>query len=89
MTRFVLTPTRHVACPWGRSLAMRRSQWQLADASIVGGKGGTVRRSDVELAPGLGYWAESTVDTHFDREGRVHRLMTVFAQNPDALGIGM
>jgi cyanophycinase len=56
---------------------------------IVGGDGGTVRRSDVELAPGLGYWAESTLDTHFNREGRVHRLMTVFAQNPDVLGVGL
>jgi cyanophycinase len=56
---------------------------------IVGGDGGTVCRTAVDLAPGLGYWAESTVDTHFDRRGQVHRLMTVFAQNPEVLGIGI
>ena len=56
---------------------------------IIGGDGGTVCRAAVDLAPGLGYWMESTVDTHFDRRGRVHRLMTVFAQNPDVLGVGI
>jgi cyanophycinase len=56
---------------------------------ISGGDGGTVCRAAVDLAPGLGYWVESTVDTHFDRRGRVHRLMTVFAQNPDVLGVGI
>jgi cyanophycinase len=56
---------------------------------ISRGIGDTVRRDAVELAPGLGYLRDVTVDTHFDRGGRVHRLMTVFAQNPATLGIGI
>jgi cyanophycinase len=56
---------------------------------ISGGDAGTVRRADVELAPGLGYWQGTIVDTHFDRSGRVHRLMAVFGQNPEVLGIGI
>ncbi len=56
---------------------------------IIRGIGDTVRRGAVELAPGLGYLRDVTIDTHFDRGGRVHRLMTVFAQNPATLGIGI
>jgi len=56
---------------------------------ISGGDAGTVRRSDVDLSPGLGFWQGSTIDTHFDRSGRVHRLMAVFGQNPEVLGIGI
>ena len=57
---------------------------------IIGGEGeGTVRRSDVNMAPGLGYWRDTVVDTHFNQRGRVHRLMAIFAQNPQVLGIGI
>jgi len=56
---------------------------------ISGGEAGTVRRSDVDLSPGLGFWHGAVVDTHFDRSGRVHRLMSVFGQNPGVLGIGI
>lgn len=56
---------------------------------IAGPSGGTVRRADVTLAPGLGYWRDSVVDTHFNQRGRVHRLLTIFAQNPQILGIGI
>ncbi len=56
---------------------------------IIRGIGDTVKRDAVELAPGLGYLRDITVDTHFDRGGRVHRLMTVLAQNPATLGIGI
>jgi cyanophycinase len=48
-----------------------------------------VRRDDVELAPGLGYWRDTVVDTHFNQRGRVSRLMTIFAHNPNVLGIGI
>lgn len=50
---------------------------------------GTVRRADVTLAPGLGYWRDTVIDTHFNQRGRVHRLMAIFAQNPQVLGIGL
>lgn len=56
---------------------------------IIRGIGDTVRRDAVELAPGLGFLRNITVDTHFDRGGRVHRLMTVLAQNPATLGVGI
>lgn len=57
---------------------------------IIGGPGdGTVRRDDVDLAPGLGYWRDTVVDTHFNQRGRMSRLLTVFAHNPQVLGIGI
>ena len=56
---------------------------------ISGREGGTVRRLDVTLAPGLGYWPDTVVDTHFNQRGRVHRLLAIFAQNPQVLGVGL
>ncbi|HEX6086032.1 MAG TPA: cyanophycinase, partial [Thermoanaerobaculia bacterium] len=50
---------------------------------------GTVRRSDVSLAPGLGYWRDTVVDTHFAQRGRVSRMLVVFAHNPQILGVGI
>src|SRR3954470_22206363 len=61
----------------------------MSSTMIIRGIGDTVRRDAVELAPGLGFLRNITVDTHFDRGGRVHRLMTVLAQNPATLGIGI
>lgn len=61
----------------------------MSGTMIIGGPGSSVRRSDVELAPGLGYWRDVTVDSHFDRSGRVHRVMGVFGQNPGVLGVGI
>lgn len=56
---------------------------------IAGENAGTVKRQDVSLAPGLGYWRDTVVDTHFNQRGRVSRLMTIFAHNPNVLGIGI
>lgn len=57
---------------------------------IIGGREeGTVKRQDVSLAPGMGYWRDTVVDTHFNQRGRVSRLMTIFAHNPNVLGIGI
>jgi cyanophycinase len=57
---------------------------------IIGGRNdGTVRRSDVSLAPGLGYWRDTVVDTHFNQRGRPNRLFTIFAHNPQVLGVGI
>jgi cyanophycinase len=62
----------------------------MSSVMIIGGpKEGTVRRQDVSLAPGLGYWRDTVVDTHFNQRGRVSRLMTIFAHNPNVLGIGI
>jgi cyanophycinase len=56
---------------------------------ISGNSKGTVRRSDVGLAPGLGYWRDSIIDTHFAQRGRVSRMLVVFAHNPQILGVGI
>jgi cyanophycinase len=62
----------------------------VSSTMITGGADrGTVRRSDVRLAPGLGYWRDTVVDTHFAQRGRVSRMMVLFAQNPQILGVGL
>ena len=61
----------------------------VAGTMITGGRGSTVCRECVDLAPGLGLWPETIVDTHFNRSGRVHRLMAAIVQNPGVLGIGI
>jgi cyanophycinase len=62
----------------------------ISSTMFTGGReDGTVRRADVKLAPGLGYLRDTVVDTHFAQRGRVTRLFTVFASNPQILGIGI
>lgn len=62
----------------------------MSSVMIIGGPAeGTVKRQDVSLAPGMGYWRDTVVDTHFNQRGRVSRLMTIFAHNPNVLGIGI
>lgn len=62
----------------------------MSGTMIIGGpSAGTVRRSDVDLAPGLGLWRDTVVDTHFNQRGRVNRLLTIAAHNPQVLGIGI
>ncbi|MBV8518668.1 MAG: cyanophycinase [Acidobacteria bacterium] len=56
---------------------------------ISGNSKGTVRRADVGLAPGLGYWRDTVVDTHFAQRGRVSRMLVIFAHNPQILGVGI
>jgi cyanophycinase len=41
------------------------------------------------MAPGLGYWRDTVVDTHFNQRGRVSRLLAIFATNPQVLGVGL
>ena len=61
----------------------------MSSTMIIRGNGSTVRRCAVELAPGLGYMRDMTIDTHFDRRGRIQRVMAIFAQNPATMGIGI
>jgi cyanophycinase len=62
----------------------------MSSTMIIGGQEeGSVRRADVTMAPGLGFWRDTAIDTHFNQRGRVHRLMAIFAQNPQVLGIGI
>lgn len=62
----------------------------MSSTMITGGKeSGTARRSDVDLAPGLGYCRDMCIDSHFAQRGRVSRVVTLFAQNPQVLGVGI
>ena len=56
---------------------------------ISGATKGTVRRADVGLAPGLGYWRDTVIDTHFAQRGRASRMLVVFSHNPQVLGVGL
>ncbi len=56
---------------------------------LSGPGGGSVRRSDVHVGPGLGFVRDTMIDTHFNERGRVPRFLTVFAQNSQVLGIGL
>jgi len=61
----------------------------MSSTMIIRGDGSRVSRSAVELAPGLGFLDESVIDTHLDRQGRIQRVMAVFAQNPGTIGLGI
>jgi cyanophycinase len=62
----------------------------MSSTMIVSGPGGgSVRKADVKLGVGLAYLRDTIVDTHFNQRGRVHRLLSVFAQNPQVLGLGI
>jgi cyanophycinase len=56
---------------------------------ISGSNKGTVRRADIGMAPGLGLLRDTTIDTHFAQRGRISRILTIFAENPQILGIGI
>src|SRR5215210_372602 len=61
----------------------------MSSTMIIRGDGDSVSRGAVELAPGLGYMPDITIDTHFARRGRIPRMMALFAQNPATIGIGI
>ena len=62
----------------------------MGSTMLIGGPGdGTVRRQDISIAPGLSYWRDCVVDTHFNQRGRVSRLLTIFGHNPQVIGIGI
>lgn len=47
------------------------------------------RQKGISLAPGLGFIENCIIDQHFEERGRIGRLMTSIAQNPQKLGIGI
>ena len=62
----------------------------MSSTMLIGGRNeGTVRRSDIRLAPGFGFMRDVIIDTHFAQRGRISRLLTVLAQNPEILAIGI
>ena len=47
------------------------------------------RKCTLKMAPGLGLIEGVMIDQHFAQRGRIGRLLTGIAQNPEVLGIGI
>lgn len=62
----------------------------MSDTMIVNGNDDeSPRKSGLKMAPGLGFVKGIMIDQHFAQRGRVGRLLTGIAQNPEVLGIGI
>ena len=61
----------------------------LGHAMILGGKGAEVSAAAVRTGPGLGLVPKSLIDMHFGERGRLPRLLSAVALDPDQLGIGI
>lgn len=47
------------------------------------------RKCTLKMAPGLGFVKGIMIDQHFAQRGRIGRLLTGIAQNPEVLGMGI
>jgi len=56
---------------------------------ILGGTGPDVSAAAVRTGPGLGLLPKALIDMHFGERGRVPRLLSAVAQDPDHLGLGL
>ena len=56
---------------------------------ILGGEGPEVSAAAVRTGPGLGLVPKALIDMHFGERGRLPRLLSAVAQDPDHLGIGI
>lgn len=62
----------------------------LAETMIVRGGGATTPKvGDLRLDAGLGILPHLVIDQHFAERGRIGRLVSAVAQNPELLGIGI
>ena len=62
----------------------------ISEHMIAGGRGGTSpRESGVVLAPGLGLTNRAIIDQHFNRRGRMGRLLAALSFNPFVCGLGI
>ena len=61
----------------------------LGHVMILGGKGADVSAAAVRTGPGLGLVPKSLIDMHFGERGRLPRLLSAVALDPDQLGIGI
>lgn len=62
----------------------------VSEHMIAGGRGGpTPRESGVVLAPGLGLTNRAIIDQHFNKRGRLGRLLAALSFNPFACGLGI
>lgn len=50
---------------------------------------GRVRLADVNVGMGLGFLPDTVIDSHFNERSRINRLLTIFAQNSQILGLGI
>lgn len=62
----------------------------MSDTMIVKGDDEeSPRKCTLKMAPGLGFVKGIMIDQHFAQRGRIGRLLTGIAQNPEVLGIGI
>jgi cyanophycinase len=56
---------------------------------ILGGQGPEVSAAAVRTGPGLGLVPRALIDMHFGERGRLPRLLSAVARNPEQLGVGI
>ena len=61
----------------------------LGRTMILGGDGAEVATAAVRTAPGLGLMPRMLIDMHFGERGRLPRLLSAVALEPDRLGVGI
>jgi cyanophycinase len=61
----------------------------LGRTMILGGNGAEVSTATVRIAPGLGLVPRMLIDMHFGERGRMPRLLSAVALDPDRLGVGI
>lgn len=61
----------------------------LGRTMILGGNGAEVSTATVRIAPGLGLMPRMLIDMHFGERGRMPRLLSAVAMDPDRLGVGI
>jgi cyanophycinase len=61
----------------------------LGRTMILGGQGADVSASAVRTGPGLGLLTRALIDMHFGERGRLPRLLSAVALDPDQLGVGI
>lgn len=62
----------------------------MSDTMIVTGEDDeSPRKCTLKMSPGLGLVRNIIIDQHFAQRGRIGRLLTGIAQNPEVLGIGI
>lgn len=62
----------------------------MSDTMIITGEDDeSPRKCTLKMSPGLGLMRNIIVDQHFAQRGRIGRLLTGIAQNPEVLGIGI
>jgi cyanophycinase len=61
----------------------------LGRTMILGGNGADVSTATVRTGPGLGLMPSLLIDMHFGERGRLPRLLSAVALDPDRLGVGI